>query len=156
MNHRFLVSGKLAVMMAVVSLATVAVAGQGPSVVAKRETAAKAWSPRRTPDGQPDLQGFWTVSTNTPLQRPSNITKEFYSKEEAAELEEPEFLRSQAAVEARAIETFSQAGVNVRPMASPAKPGAAPGPVAPRITVTKMKVITASNTKAALSEYSPR
>src|SRR5215470_4816916 len=28
------------------------------------------WSPPRTPDGQPDLQGAWTNNTVTPLQRP--------------------------------------------------------------------------------------
>jgi hypothetical protein len=84
MNYRFLASGKLAVMLAVAFLATVAVAGQGRSAVAKPETAAKAWTPSRTPDGQPDLQGFWTNATYTPLQRPNNITKAFYTAEEAA------------------------------------------------------------------------
>ena len=28
-------------------------------------------TPPRTPDGQPDLQGFWTNSTYTPLERPT-------------------------------------------------------------------------------------
>ena len=45
--------------------------------------AASAQSPAykvpRTPDGQPDLQGFWTNSTYTPLERPDNVTKEFYT-----------------------------------------------------------------------------
>ena len=48
---------------------------------------AKKWTPSRTPDGQPDLQGFWTNSTYTPLERPRNVTKEFFTKEEAAEIE---------------------------------------------------------------------
>ena len=39
------------------------------------------------PDGQPDLQGYWTNSTYTPLQRPNNVTKEFYTAEEAAAIE---------------------------------------------------------------------
>lgn len=47
----------------------------------------RQWTPPRTPDGQPDLQGFWTNATYTPLERPKNVTKEFYTKEEAAELE---------------------------------------------------------------------
>lgn len=38
----------------------------------------------RTAAGQPDLQGYWTNSTYTPLERPANITKEFYTAEEAA------------------------------------------------------------------------
>ena len=45
------------------------------------------WTPSRTPDGQPDLQGFWTNATYIPLERPKNVTKEFYTREEAAELE---------------------------------------------------------------------
>jgi len=38
-------------------------------------------------DGHPDLQGFWTNSTYTPLERPKNVSKEFYTREEALELE---------------------------------------------------------------------
>ena len=41
----------------------------------------------RTPDGQPDLQGFWTNSTYTPLERPNGVTKEFYTPEEAVAAE---------------------------------------------------------------------
>jgi hypothetical protein len=46
----------------------------------------KTYRAPRTPDGQPDLQGFWTNTTYTPLQRPDNVTKEFYTKEEAQEM----------------------------------------------------------------------
>ena len=37
----------------------------------------------RTPDGQPDLQGFWTNATYTPLERPNGVTKALYTPEEA-------------------------------------------------------------------------
>jgi len=44
----------------------------------------KAYTPPRTVDGQPDLQGYWTNSTYVPLERPNGVTKEFYTPEEAA------------------------------------------------------------------------
>ena len=47
----------------------------------------KKWTPARTPDGQPDLQGFWTNNSYVPLERPRNVTKEFYTRPEALEAE---------------------------------------------------------------------
>jgi len=46
----------------------------------------KKWT-ARTPDGQPDLEGFWTNNSYVPLERPRGITKEFYTKAEALEAE---------------------------------------------------------------------
>jgi hypothetical protein len=50
-------------------------------------TGAKGYVQPRTPDGQPDLTGFWTNSTYVPLERPKNVTKEFYTPEEVAKME---------------------------------------------------------------------
>ena len=48
--------------------------------------AAPAPTTPRTPDGRPDLQGFWTNASITPLERPRELgAKEFYTEEEAAE-----------------------------------------------------------------------
>ena len=86
MNHRFLAStGVVGIFVAVVLLAGVFVAAQTPTAAVKPGTPAKTWSVSRTPDGQPDLQGFWTNTTYTPLERPKNVTKAFYTKEEALE-----------------------------------------------------------------------
>jgi hypothetical protein len=72
--------------LTLVLLPAISAAGQGASAAAKTNggSAKKAYVQPRTPDGQPDLQGFWTNATYTPLERPKNVTKEFYTPEEAA------------------------------------------------------------------------
>ena len=79
MNQRFLVS--VGVLIVVGWLAAIPVAAQGPSATAQSYTAP------RTPDGQPDLQGFWTNQTYTALERPDDVTKDFYTAEEVATIE---------------------------------------------------------------------
>ena len=53
------------------------------SITAQTRT-AKPWTPPKTSDGLPDLQGYWTNITITPLQRPANLAnKEFFTPAEA-------------------------------------------------------------------------
>src|SRR5919108_5908196 len=87
MNHRFLASiGTLAVVSAVVLLTPVRVIGQAPSPFSLGGT--NTWTPPRTPDGKPDLQGTWTNATVTPLERPKDLAgKEYFNEKEAAEFE---------------------------------------------------------------------
>jgi hypothetical protein len=67
------------------------VAAQAPKAEAK---AIKRWTLPRTPDGQPDLQGYWTNSTLTPLERPKELgEKEFFTEAEAATYEKQRLLR---------------------------------------------------------------
>jgi len=58
--------------------------GQSPAPPGNRPS-AKKWTPPRTPDGQPDLQGVWEMSTLTPLERPPEFAdKTFLTEPEAA------------------------------------------------------------------------
>ena len=71
MRVRSLASVGLAVAVVVgVSLATERVAGQAQGGLSKPVVSGKI---PRTPDGKPDLQGNWDVSTVTPLERPAEF-----------------------------------------------------------------------------------
>ena len=48
------------------------------------KTITKPWT-QKTPDGYPDLQGYWTNNSYIRLERPANVTKELYTPEELAE-----------------------------------------------------------------------
>ena len=51
--------------------------------------AQQGWETPRTPDGQPDLQGVWTNSSQTPLVRPEEFgAKGFLTEEEAQDVEQ--------------------------------------------------------------------
>jgi len=56
--------------------------GAKPAAAAPARPPAPAYKASRTPDGQPDLQGFWTNATLTPLQRPANVTTEYVTRED--------------------------------------------------------------------------
>ena len=85
MTHRFLVS--IIVLVALISLASSSV-----SVLAQTRSSslapARAWTPPKTPGGDPDLQGIWTSTTSTPFERPPQFgNRLFLTDEEYAETE---------------------------------------------------------------------
>jgi hypothetical protein len=97
MSNRFGISwSAVAVLMAMVLSTPTFVAAQAPSAVAAKtaaktdtKTAAnrKTWTSPRTPDGQPDLQGYWTSLSFTPMERPAKYGgREFLTDEEMAQL----------------------------------------------------------------------
>ncbi len=83
MSHRSLVA--LVTVIALGWLAPLPASGQGPAQDAAG--APPPWTLPRTPDGRPDLQGYWTTQTFTPLERPEHLAdKEFFTEAEAVAL----------------------------------------------------------------------
>jgi len=81
MNNKWLASlgaTALALGISAALLAPQPIAGQAGTVAQKAAAAAaanaatKPWT-GKTPEGVPDLQGYWTNNSYTPLQRPANL-----------------------------------------------------------------------------------
>jgi len=91
MDRRYSVSFLSVFVLAILALATTAVAQQ------------EAWTTPETPWGDPDLQGTYTNKTTTPLQRPDDLAdREFLSEQEVAERERAALERNERLLHAPA------------------------------------------------------
>ena len=58
--------------------AAILLVAQVPAVGQQTAPAKKAWTPGRTPDGDPDIAGVYDARTATPVERPKELgAKEF-------------------------------------------------------------------------------
>src|SRR2546422_9440417 len=73
--------------LACLALAAASLAAQAP------KPAPNIWTPPRTADGHPNLQGMYDVATMTPVERPAGIDRLVLTKEEAAAMEKYEYER---------------------------------------------------------------
>jgi hypothetical protein len=59
------------------------------ALLAPAMAGAQTWTPPRTPDGQPDLQGVWSDASITPLERPKALAdRKVLTDAEVAQLKE--------------------------------------------------------------------
>ena len=83
MSKRFF-EAALAFVAAIVYMAPAPAAAQTSSTGLLTKEGAKAYTPPRTPDGKPDLQGIYSNASVVPMERPKDLgSKEFFTKEEA-------------------------------------------------------------------------
>jgi hypothetical protein len=85
MSHRVRTSAGVLVML--VGGGTIAAVGAQTRSRASETAAVRTWTPPRTLEGRPDLQGIWVNNSATPLERPKALEgRASLSDEEVAEL----------------------------------------------------------------------
>jgi hypothetical protein len=83
-------------------------------LAASISSAQENWVNKRTPDGQPDLQGLWTNETTTPMERAVELgEKAFFTKAEIQALKEQAAQSRAASENAEADTSLPPAGGNI-------------------------------------------
>jgi hypothetical protein len=86
-SARFVVSTSVRALVVLALLAPVTLTAQSSGSVSTAQP-APGWTPPRTREGRPDLQGTWDFRTATPLERPREFAgREFFTAQEASEFE---------------------------------------------------------------------
>ena len=70
------------------ALSSLALGQVAPHSALATKTVKQTWTPPRSADGHPDLQGFWANNNATPLERPKELAgREFLTDQEVSALE---------------------------------------------------------------------
>jgi hypothetical protein len=71
MSYRYLVS--LSALACMIALISIPIAGQAPAAGKAKAKAGKAYTPPKTPWGDPDLEGIWPGNMGVPMQRNAKL-----------------------------------------------------------------------------------
>jgi hypothetical protein len=99
-------------MSLIVPLASIALASWAVPALAQTRPSApgKVWTPPKTPEGNPDLQGIWVSNTTTPFERSPRFGNRLYLTDEEYAAAEKDLERQREADSQETISPESRSG----------------------------------------------